>query len=78
MGGVENMIWIVLILVVIPAVLIFRGMGRANSWIYDTFNELFRETLKGHPHQSSLSRVLALLSSVLAMGAVIALILFFA
>ena len=70
------MIWIVLLLVVVPAILFFRGLGRANGWIYDTFNEFFRESLRGHTHRGSLSRVLALLSSVLVVIAIIALILF--
>ena len=71
------MFWIVLLLVVVPAILFFRGLGRANGWIYDTFNEFFRESLSGHRHQGSLSRVLALLSSVLVVVVIVALILFF-
>lgn len=71
------MFWIVLLLVVVPVVLFFRGLGRANGWIYDTFNEFFRESLSGHRHQGSLSRVLALLGSVLVVVAIIALILIF-
>ena len=57
--------------------MIFRGMRNANGWIYDTLNEFFNETLQGHRHQRSFSRVLALLGSVLVMVAIIALVLIF-
>ncbi|MBR2704912.1 MAG: hypothetical protein IKE91_05525 [Clostridia bacterium] len=72
------MFWVILILiVVVPVVLVFRGMGRANGWIYDFLQEFFYESLDGHPHRGSFSRLLALVGSVVVVLVVIGLIVLF-
>lgn len=69
------MIWIVLLIFVVPVFLFFRGMGRANGWIYDFLQEFFNESLQGHRHQRSFARLFALLGSIVVVVAIIALIL---
>ena len=71
------MFWVILILiVVVPIILVARGVGRANGWIYDTFTEFYREALRGRTrYPRTLTRVLAMLSSVVVVVIIIALIM---
>lgn len=65
---------LVVILVILPAYLVIRWSGKANGWIYETLREFFNEALQGHKFQNTLSRVLALIGSIVVVVLIIILI----
>ena len=65
---------IIIILILIPIILIFRGVSKASGWVYETLRIFFNESLEGKPFRETLSRVFAMLGAIL-IGIIVILVI---